>query len=349
MNFASSALWYLQKGEIDNAIERCDYVIDHILPHYDEKDFIGLYTIFIQLIRVLKWNGQVEKARLAYHTYISDSVESHFAVGSIHKPMGLLLRICEGSSHECNMDHIPGDIELALSFDMTDMTDNNFTCDGWSMKSMAAELCMHLARRLDAGNAARESLIDRGIMMATVAQQRVKASNGMVKHILAYEANKEIHKELLHLADEEVGVDRNVIYDASNSKRAPDPRRSMTSDLKSSMKSSASLAFANRFNVKDDTSKTNGSTNNSNGSGARLTVSPTPAHVSVATKKKVAFSQLSSSHLSSFGSGSNGSTSKHSSHNSHESINEIYSDPSLESSHSCESAVNSQKIQASEN
>ncbi|KAL7498705.1 hypothetical protein ACHAWT_008434 [Skeletonema menzelii] len=313
--FASSALWYLRKGKIDNAIEACDYVIDHILPHYDEKDIIGLYHIFVQMIRVLKWNGHVDKARDAYNKFIPDAANSHFAVGSIHKPMGLLLRICEGSSsHQYDMDNMPADIELALSFDMSDMTDHNFTADGWSMKSMAAEVCMLLARRLDAGNAARERLIDRGIMMATVAQQRVKASNGMVKHVLAYEANRDIHKALLLLANEEVGIDRNVIYDMSSNGVGRSPsnlRESMTSEFSKS-KSKATLAFANRFNVKDESPKTNGSATISNGSDSTSAVSSKPPFTAIASKKKVNFS-----HLSSFG--SNGSEPLPSSRHSHDS------------------------------
>jgi len=338
VSFATSALWYLQMGQINNAIDRCDYVIDHILPHYGEKDIIGLYHIFVQIVRVLKWNGQVDKAREAFIKFVPDAANSHFAVGSIHKPMGLLLQICEGSSHPYDMDHMPEDIELALACDVSDMTDNNFTGDGWSMKSMAAELCMHLARRIDAGNAARERLIDRGIMMATVAQQRVKALNGMVKHVLAYEANRDIHKALLLLANEEIDIDRNVIYNASNiTGRSPlINRKESMSELKSSMKSKTTLAFANKFNVKDETSKTNGSTAHSNGSSAKSSVPSTPLLISVAAKKKVAFS-----HLSSFG--SNGSASKQSSHHSHESIKESSSKISHESSHLPESVIDSQK------
>ena len=61
VSFATSALWYLQRGQIDKALERCDYVIDQVLPPYDKKDIIGLYHIFVQIGRVLKWNGHVGK------------------------------------------------------------------------------------------------------------------------------------------------------------------------------------------------------------------------------------------------------------------------------------------------
>lgn len=145
--------------------------------------------------------------------------------------------------------------------------------------------------------------------MATVAQQRVKASNGMVKHVLAYEANRDIHKALLLLASEEVGIDRDVIYDMSSYGVG-----SSSSNLKDSM-TSGSAAFANRFNVKN---KTNGGANLSIGSDATSTVSPKPPVNSVAAKKKVNFSRLSSA-LSSFGSDGSEPMQKLSSRHSHDS------------------------------
>ena len=100
------------------------------------------------------------------------------------------------------------DIKMALAAD----ADYNFMGDCWSMKSMLAELCFHLARRLNAGDSARESLIDRGIELSTVTSKHVKASNRKVKHILAYQAHKDIHKNLLVLANEELAVNRSIIH-----------------------------------------------------------------------------------------------------------------------------------------
>ncbi len=325
-------------GQVDNAIEGCDYVINHILPHYDEKDIIGLYHIFVQMIRVLKWNGQVDKAREAYNKFMPDAASNHFAVKTIYKPMGLVLQVCEGSTYEYDKDNMHEDIEMVLSFDMDDMTDNNFTCDGWSMKSMAAELCMLFARRLEAGDAVRERLIDRGITMATVAQQRVKASNGMVKHILAYEANREIHKALLLLANEEVEIERDIIYNAvtRRSSRAVigncQGRESLTSHLKSSTKYNSSLTLGNLMSVKDEA--TNGSATMSNGSGSgsgsAVRSKAAPLTLISAKKRSVLISSMSRGGVSSFG--SNGSAWKHVSAHSHESIKEEKSSHSYESS-----------------
>ena len=73
----------------------------------------------------------------------------------------------------------------------------------WSVKSMAAELCLHLARRLDAGSIPRRDLIDRGIQMSTMANERNKTADGLIKHILAHEAHKGIDDRLLELRRED--------------------------------------------------------------------------------------------------------------------------------------------------
>ena len=320
VNFATSSLWYLQKGQIDDAIKQCDYVIEHILPSYDQKDILGLYLIFISLIRVLKWNGHVEKAREAYNKYMPDAACTHFAVGRIHKPMGLLLQICDGSLHQYDTSQMQDDIELVLSFDMSDVTDNNFTCDGWSMKSVAAELCMLLASRFDVGNADRERLINRGIMMATTAQVRVKASNGMVKHILAYGANKGIHEKLLRLAGEEVTIERNIIHDPMSTSHSLSHRiLALELEVKSTTKSSSTIGH--KISLHDDTFQTNESgssaisTTSTAKSKTKTRAANGPKGLLIATKKKISISRMSS--LDSYG-----SATKQSAHHSRESVKE---------------------------
>ena len=133
ITYAISALWYLQKGQPKQASQRCEQVINEILPTYDTKDMIGLYHIFWSIIRVLKWNGAVDKAREMYKKWAPDGVEDHFAVGMIHKPMCLLLNICDGNpdgNYDYETEDMEADIEMVLEFDAPDMTDLNFITDG---------------------------------------------------------------------------------------------------------------------------------------------------------------------------------------------------------------------------
>ena len=69
VGYATSALWLLQQDKVDEAIERCEYVIEHILPTYDDKDIIGLFAIMLRIVRVLKWNGHVGRAYEVYDKY----------------------------------------------------------------------------------------------------------------------------------------------------------------------------------------------------------------------------------------------------------------------------------------
>ena len=208
---ATSALWYMQLGQIDAAIERCDYVAKHVLPTFDESDTIGMYHTITSVIRVLKWNNHVDRARELYQQYIPEGTENHFAVGCLHLPMSLLLKVCEGSSLKYSI--ADSDIELALNFEVNDFSDNIFMSDGWSMNSLEAELCLHLARRLKPGESTREGLVKKGIQLSSVADSRVKSSHGLVKHILAYEAHRDVYLNLLGMAGIDAKTPRKSVFD----------------------------------------------------------------------------------------------------------------------------------------
>ena len=211
--FAMAALWEMKEERKDKAIERVNFVIKNILPNYDKKDIIGLFSIILYIIRVLKWNGHVDQAIDVYTKFLPPEAEHHFAVGVFYKPMLLVLKICDDSPLQYNKEDMVSHIELALEFDPHDMGDNIYTADGWSMKSMGAEICLHLASKLPPGNAVRQNLISKGLRLSDDANQRIKASNGLIKHILAFDVHVDIHARLLNLAKEDNSMSIKVIYD----------------------------------------------------------------------------------------------------------------------------------------
>ena len=167
--------------------------------------------------------------------------------------------------------------------------DKSFMCDGFSMKSASAEICLHLARRMPPGSGERERLVDKGIEQSNIANERVTASNGMIKHLLAYEGNKDIQIRLIELKKEDTTVGRSSIY--KNNVHTNGPLDGSTTTKSSTKTSTTGISIANRFIVKDDPSKT--SSNGSSGLGKSLS-SSTPCHVVVARKKVVGFSHISS-------------------------------------------------------
>jgi hypothetical protein len=258
------------------------------------------------IVRVFKWNGMVEQAIDVYNSNLPPETSNHFAVGTIHKPMILLLRICDDSPAQYNnTEELKENVELALQFDVDDMTDNIYTADGWSMKSLASELCLHLARRLPPGNPIRETLVDRGLSMSSIANQRIKASNGLIKHILAYDAHAEIHVRLLNLGKEDNAISRSIIYTQeldgeiskeSNSKTSTF-RKHVSFDESNQSSASTAVGLAERLVMKDENSDNTplGSAilktmKSSNFTGAALPSAPSQVN----PNKRVSFSQVSS-------------------------------------------------------
>ena len=299
ITIAVSSLWYVQKGEIEKAIERCNQVEEEVLPTFDKKDVIGLFHIFIPIIRVFKWGGQVDRAREFFHKWSPEGVENHFAMGSSYKPICLLLEICDGSTAEYDTADLEADIEMIMSYDVSEMNERMLICDGWSFKSMVAEICLHLAGKLEPGDVSRESLLDKGIQMSTAAIKSATASNGMIKHILAYEAHGPIDDRLLALRRENNAVKRTIIYGGHEKMRKSlsikaeeDHQRFSVANskvLRSQLSEPVSFDFASRFVVKGDTSKTNSS-------GRPIVSSSHKSSVSSkgSTKKRVFFSSKES-------------------------------------------------------
>ncbi|KAL7546821.1 hypothetical protein ACHAWF_010151, partial [Thalassiosira exigua] len=274
---ASSALWYMKEGDLEKSIERCDYVIEVVLPRYDKKDLIGLYTVLLFIIRVLKFNGHVARALEVYSNNMPDGAEKHFAVGFLHFPMILLLNICD-PQEIYGKDQMATDIDLALEFEANDMTDKIYTCNCWSMNSLGAEICLRLGCRLTAGDPTRKKLLDKGLQLSMIANDRVLAANGMVKHVLAHEAHTQIHSGLLKLAEEDNSASRKVIHDIK-----ADECRSLHTSI-----AAKTADIAKRLVVTD------GSSNGGAGGSHESSNMSAPSTVEVDPKKRVTFSRMSS-------------------------------------------------------
>jgi hypothetical protein len=176
--------------------------------------------------------------------------QNHFAVGSVHKPMSLLLRICEGSSVKHSISD--ADIALALNFDVNDFSDNIFMSDGWSLNSLGAELCLHLARRLKPGEIVREELVKKGIQLSSIADTRVKASNGMIKHILAYDAHRDVYLDLLSLAGLDAKTPRKSVHEIGGETWRSVSRRNRISEVNSLKNSGTERDIVNRLILKEE-------------------------------------------------------------------------------------------------
>ena len=181
--FAYSAVWLMQLGKINAAIERCELVIVDIIPTYDKKDILGILNLFIPIIRVLKWHGRIERARKCFEE-MPDNPEHR--MGSMRRPMLLLLSLCSDDSvaSSYDTDNLENDTALALELDFPDIFDSVFTSTCWSMKSFIAELCLQLALKLEPSCSSRYALIQKGIRFSLIADERIRGENRKIKHMI---------------------------------------------------------------------------------------------------------------------------------------------------------------------
>lgn len=196
-------------------------------------------------------------------------------IGSIHKPLLLLLKLSSHNSTEKHEDEEELSVEskVAMAFDPMDLADNLYRSDCLSIRTVAAELCLRLATKFSSGCPTKTELVDKGIQMATLANKYCLAETGEIKHILAHEANAKIQTELLKLAQE------NNLHEFSRCiiHKTDDNKGSDNSDTTKSSKN----GISRRLVINDS----------SNGTS---TSSTAPSNVHISEKKKVSFSHLSS-------------------------------------------------------
>lgn len=142
---------------------------------------------------------------------------------------------------------------------------------------MAAELCLHLARRLEPGNIPRRNLIHKGLQNSTAATQALTtASDGSIKHILAHEAHQGIDDRLLALRMEDNTVEANIIYgrDAGVSGNENGTRRYTVSEIGFH----SSVNFASKFIVKGTSGASSSHSNSRGGSSGFVKKSSRSSH-----------------------------------------------------------------------
>ena len=69
VGFATSSLWFMRQGKIDEAIQRCDYIAEQILPSFDQEDVVGLFSVLLPIVLVLKWTDDVNRASDLYEQF----------------------------------------------------------------------------------------------------------------------------------------------------------------------------------------------------------------------------------------------------------------------------------------
>ena len=213
-NFGCTANCYMRLGQVDKALELCDYIEYEMMPKMNPKNIHNSAVMTFPIIWILKDNGQVDRAKDVLHKFVQDPFDIHIGKdGSTpflpaFKPYKICLEVA--SYMEGNLESFDDTYyDWALDIDnlklnpKTDIGIGNF---GRSVMSASAETCLRLSKLVPQEEIEkRKTYIRNGLEISKIALSTCDGSSDGMKIHTPYAQVKPVYDELQILA-EELGV-----------------------------------------------------------------------------------------------------------------------------------------------
>ncbi|CAB9503434.1 adenylate cyclase 10 (soluble) [Seminavis robusta] len=208
--YSQCALWHMQLGQEDKALEACNYVLNEIMFLMDPKNVLNMCEMLLPILRIYVPRGDEKRMRSLFKKYVIDNYEKHFVkhdktspCSPVFKPLMLLLDIRHDPSNFKDFEDI---VEWLIEEEngvVPDFLDSVYTKLCWSPNTMTAELCLRVAEQLiarhgDVGDT--EALILKGLELCQKADKKIKDKNNTVKLPIAHGMNDPVFSELKVLA-----------------------------------------------------------------------------------------------------------------------------------------------------
>lgn len=204
--FAQSATWYDQLGEHEMALQTCDNAIATLLPHLDPTNTLGMFEFLMPILRVLKAYGQAERCCLLFSQYVDQAFRKYHGdnestpTKSLHKPMLWMFEMCYNPD---GFEEFETAVEWLADGDNgipNDFLDNHIVQNTWAPSGMTAELCLHIARRLQREDRddvdVLKTIVEKGLRLARLADSKIKNADGSVRLEIANGMNEPVLIEL---------------------------------------------------------------------------------------------------------------------------------------------------------
>ena len=255
--FSQVALWYMQLGRMDEALEACENVVNCLIPLMDPANVLNMCELLLPVIRILKPRGQALRMKQLFQEQVVCNFDKHFGKDGvtpclpIFKPLTMLLDICHDQDGFPNLADAVEWLVDEKKCCLPDFLDSVYTKLCWSPYGMVAELCLRVAYRLKtlngSDNDCRE-IVKRGLQLARKAEKKMKDARGQIILPIAYEIHVPVIEGLESLAVEldlavEDDRDSTTLSRGSNTNSAPDLKNLPASYMKTnSDRSIASLS-----------------------------------------------------------------------------------------------------------
>lgn len=214
---AMSAIWLHHLNRKEEALERCNEVIETILPEVSiAGSLLGITYLLAPVIQVLRAQGPegVIRARELYYEHVAKPFHSGIGRESHAKyfvrPLSIVLDCDSNASDTKNTPGMACDIVRLLNEEGNDIGwllngeekifddfESSWTNTvNWSFYSLLAESCLHIAKRLDGCEGQKKALIEEGLRVSSLAESKMRDKDGNVATPIAYSWHEQIYLEL---------------------------------------------------------------------------------------------------------------------------------------------------------
>lgn len=199
-SFSMAALWHVEMGNVDKAMETCWYVINDLFPKMEPRNVHNSCGIIYPLLWIMKDNGYALEARDNFISLVVDPFDEYFGGGRstfflpVYDPIMMLLDLAGSQDVEQFDDYVEwAIIEDNLRYGT--VMNCSFGNMAYCADTISAEICFLLAERLNDGEQKRR-LISSGLDIANEILSLTEAKRMLVARRVA----KELHTKLTEAA-----------------------------------------------------------------------------------------------------------------------------------------------------
>lgn len=213
--FAFSIQWLHHLGRIEDATERCEYVISRILPEIKPTELLSLTCLLIPIVRLWKDEGKANAMRALelYGKYIADPINSlggkGHTIAVLWSPLMMMILKCKALVKK--YEGMDDDIAWLLSKTENQAPDSFERAPiryfDWAWTSILSEACLLLTNLLDENNQleqeTRSQLMKESLRYSDMAERSLKDEDGSINSELAYASHTRIRTEVIRLTARE--------------------------------------------------------------------------------------------------------------------------------------------------
>jgi len=200
-SFSHSTRWKMAVGDPCGALETCRYIIEVLMPKMEERNVHNSCVMLWPVLWVMKDMGLALEARDHFDTFVVQAFNKHFGEGGstwalpAYKPTLMLLHLAGHQDDEHVLDQDKFAEYTAWAVDLKNMEFSSGINGGMAafsrdLDSIAAEICLLLAKQTKSDDAVKQTLIHNGLALAE------RSLDGCRKKIAAFGQIRPVYEEL---------------------------------------------------------------------------------------------------------------------------------------------------------